>query len=426
MYCIECGKANPPGAKFCAYCGRKLFTGETEPGAEEGQIPSTAPQPESLPRQEETAPAPQEEPAAAQAVPAVQQEASPAREEPAPAAPPAEARPVYERRRPYKTLRPLAENPAQPEREGGKSAPAAAEPAPAAQPEPAVQMPIAQEDVPEELDEQESAREPEEFLWRPENGPTKPLEDLWAETEEGEETPAVREHRIVFPWQRKKEENMVLTSSGTEEMPERRPVIARRRRDTHIPQRIVRPVQREEEDIDLQEEEERQDIFFMRPRKPRGEDSIDDAYVNSRVRTILLSIAFCVCLGAAIWLFATSSGSMFLAGFNLSTDAQAYRDLGDTALSSNQIKRAAEAYYKALSLDPDNYEIALLVGKTQQQIGEYDTAANAYYLCTQLRPTLAEPYEALIRLYEIQGESEKAEYFRELGEANTGQTDLGQ
>lgn len=422
MYCIECGKANPPGAKFCAYCGRKLFTGEAESGTEEGQIPSSAPQPEPLPRQEETAPAPQEEPAAAQAAPAAQQEASSAREEPAPA----EARLVYERRRPYKTLQPLAENPAQPEREGARSTPAAAEPAPAAQPEPAVQMPVAQEDAPGEPDEQESAWEPEKFLWRPENGPTKPLEDLWAEAEEGEAAPAVREHSIVFPWQRKKEENMVLTSSGTEEMPGRRPVIARRRRDTHIPQRIVRPVPSEEEDIDLQEEEERQDIFFMRPRKPRREDSIDDAYVNSRVRTILLSIAFCVCLGAAIWLFATNSGSMFLAGFNLSADAQAYRDLGDTALSGNQIKRAAEAYYKALSLDPENYEIALLVGKTQQQIGEYDTAANAYYLCTQLRPTLAEPYEALIRLYEIQSEPEKAEYFRELGEANTGQNDLGQ
>jgi len=34
LYCIECGKANPEGAKFCAYCGVKLFTGEPVPTVE--------------------------------------------------------------------------------------------------------------------------------------------------------------------------------------------------------------------------------------------------------------------------------------------------------------------------------------------------------------------------------------------------------
>jgi len=41
-------------------------------------------------------------------------------------------------------------------------------------------------------------------------------------------------------------------------------------------------------------------------------------------------------------------------------------------------------------------------------------------MCTKLQPTSPEPYQALIRLYEIQNEQEKAQYFRELGRANAG------
>lgn len=425
MYCIECGKANPEGAKFCAFCGKKLFTGEPLP-AQEPAVQIFAQEPTVCDVPEQPAQSGGERAAVQTAEPEPVKEPAPAPEEPkAPAAentPAPEQRP-YVRARQYRTLQPLMENPAQPGRE-------VKEPVQQIVPEPAAQEAEPQETLPD-------AAEPEIEDWWNEPKrederapqPITPPEDLWADAEEeaeeedlwADEGEPEAKKKFVFPWQKNKDENLVLTSTGTEEMPARKPVIARKKRDTRIPERIVKQEEPEEE-ITADEEEEAQDIFFMRPKRPsrRDEDEIDDAYVNSRVRTILFAIAFVACLFSAVWLFATNSGQMFLAGFNLSTDAEAYRDLGDSALANNQVKRAAEAYYRALSLDPDDYETALLVGKTQQQIGEYDTAADAYYMCTQLNPSAAEPYEALVLLYKSQGEPEKAEYFQDLGEINAG------
>lgn len=411
MYCIECGKQNPEGAKFCAFCGKKLFTGEIGAAGEEN--------------------APEQMAAAAQADIIEEKSAEPVKA--APAQPVQETPAVYQRARNYKTVQPLAENPAQPGRAVKAPVPAAGPVREELQEDIAPEEEIA--DIPAEdevslfaqEDVQEEKTAPpfgeDDLLWR---APNVPDEDWWGDEESEEESVSEPEEKpekkkFVFPWQKSKEENMVLTADGEEEMPARKPVISRKRRDTHIPERIIKQPEPDPEPFDERDDEadeERRDIFFMRPKKParpKEEDTFDDAYVNSRVRTILFSIAFVVCLGAALWLFATNSGQMFLAGFNLSSDAQAYRDLGDSARANNQIKRAAEAYYRALSLDPDDYDTALLVGRTQQQIGEYDKAANAYYMCTQLMPTEKEPYEALVRLYEIQNEPEKADYFRELG-----------
>ncbi|MDO4739766.1 MAG: zinc-ribbon domain-containing protein [Eubacteriales bacterium] len=457
MYCTECGKRNPEGAKFCAFCGKKLFIAEADAPPENAE--------KSVPSQQ---PAETAQPAAAAAeTPA---SCEPAEDKPAP-------QPVRHARAPGgRTIQPLMENPAQPGRTEERPQPA---PAPAEQParpdqpageaeqpaaeaaqplleeepyfarrEPAAEavQPLFEEEEPyfarrepaveavqPRFEEEEPAQTEEENWWNEpprQAQPPLPPEDLWAGADEEPDEPEPRERKkIVFPWQKAKEENTVITSSGTEEMPARKPVIARRKRDTHVPERIILPEEQPDEPEleDEYEEEEPRDIFFMRPKKPRRQedDSIDDAYVNSRVRTILFSIAFAACLFVAVWLFATSSGQMFLAGFNLSSDADAYRGLGDSALANNQVKRAAEAYYRALSLDPQDYDTALLVGKTQQQIGEYDKAADAYYMCTQLQPASVEPYEALIRLYQLQDEPDKAEYFRSIGRANTGVGDLG-
>ena len=464
MYCIECGKQNPEGAKFCAFCGKKLFTGElTQPAGGENAVTADAPAAQRSDNAVRAdAPAAQRSDNAenAAAVPSAQaesvikaetpsvqersqtQNSVPERPQPArmQTAEPAGVQASYARPPRYKTLQPLAENPAQPEREWEKQAFAAAgnaqreslpaddmqqpsifEPADSGRSPSAFepQGPAVTEQEPEDdiaAYEDEAPAPPfgeDGLLWKA----PQPDDNWWGDDEPesaAEPEPAAEKKKFVFPWQRNKEENRVLTADGEEEMPARKPVISRRKRDTHIPERIVKQPEPEA----AFEDEEHEDIFFMRPKKTRraaDEDTLDDAYVNSRVRSILFGIAFVLCLAAAVWLFATNSGQMFLAGFNLSTDAQAYRDLGDSARANNQIKRAAEAYYKALSLDPDDYETALLVGRTQQQIGEYDTAADAYYMCTQLMPTEKEPYEALVQLYEIQNAPEKAEYFRELG-----------
>lgn len=447
MYCTQCGKANPEGAKFCAFCGAKMFQ------AEDVQFPSEKAGEEfgkRLFEREQSAEAdrPQSE-THIQAQETSGQQKTDVKEPPIQAF---EPKPTV-RERMYRTVQPIAENPAQPGRENQpihtpmqpdvnaveRQRPGTEE-IPRHWEEPQFETePFHHEDNKdrkeqefreEEADEDWWPTEPEahneqaEDLWDEPTRPNHASQDTWDDLslDDEEETEPVKKKRD-FSWLKRITPSTVLTSHGTEEMPERKPVIVRRKRDTHVPQRIVKP----QEEADASEEGE-EDIFFMRPKKAkraREDDTIDDAYVNSRVRTILLAFAFVALLFASVWLFATNSGQMFLAGFNLSSDAQAYRNLGDTARANNQIKRAADAYYRALSLDPDDYDTALMVGKTQQQIGDYEKAANAYYKCTKLRPTEAEPYEALIKLYEIQNQTEMADYFRDLGRTNTGKADLG-
>lgn len=50
MYCSECGKQNPEGAKFCAFCGAKL-TAPTAPQPEPKQPAPTQPTPKPDPHQ---------------------------------------------------------------------------------------------------------------------------------------------------------------------------------------------------------------------------------------------------------------------------------------------------------------------------------------------------------------------------------------
>lgn len=192
----------------------------------------------------------------------------------------------------------------------------------------------------------------------------------------------------------------VLTSTGTQKLPAR---AHGNRRDTHIPEMITPRRRTRADDVD---------------------DTYDDAYIDDEpkhgklsafIMTGIVVLAMCVCL----WLFATQSGGEFLAGLNMSDNAQDYYHLGNTARANGQIKRAADAYYSALCLDNDNYDIALLVGITQQQIGEYDKAIKAYYLCTTLDSEKPEPYMYLIKLYTAMGDTASAESFRRLGQQNT-------
>ena len=439
MYCNECGKSNPDGAKFCAYCGARLLA-----AAEETPAPAEA---EPLPPAEE----------AAVDIPAPEQEQGAIQPEPAPERP-APARQVYPAGH---IVRPLADNPAQPARPGDARA-AVAEPAPEPVPEPVTEPAPAPAEGPAPAAEKVAAPfradATDDPFWA-DDGDQKPFSkrfftpkpdddepdelDDWPDEDDeparqpasGGEGQAKERRRFKLPGlspEERRKNNMVLTSSGTEEMPARKPPVSREKRDTMVPERVVPDKKADKRPAPRDDEDDGEDIFFMKTKKkaPRRdireeEDAQDDAYVNSRVRLILAGIAFVVCLSAAFWLFATQSGRVFRAGFGLSDDPAAYRILGDTALANNQVKRAADAYYQALALDPDDYATALLVGVTQQQIGNYDQADRAYQKCISLRPTDPEPYEYIIRLNVARGDEQRAEYFRQLGRQQTGRSDLG-
>jgi tetratricopeptide (TPR) repeat protein len=88
------------------------------------------------------------------------------------------------------------------------------------------------------------------------------------------------------------------------------------------------------------------------------------------------------------------------------------------------VQRAADAYYSALKLDPDNYEYAMLVGKTQEMVGDRDAAIKAYMVCVKLKETAVEPYVRLRDLYKVRGDDQMAENWRAEGYAKTGDATL--
>ncbi|MBO4368372.1 MAG: zinc-ribbon domain-containing protein [Clostridia bacterium] len=513
MFCIECGKHNPDGAKFCAFCGAKLYTGESvnekasTPSAEtlpaasvsqsvlpiQSQPEMTVPH-SALSEQEQTEaiPNPSEEtirenPAAAEAETHTESilggfsETAELPEStqsiPLKAADPVQSvHTVIRPKRQGTILAPVKENPAQPGHSHRSAVQASADAKPVPEPSkpaatPSPESPQSKSSVTMFFEDEDTARNESAddedfgsgskgvlppFLDRvrslfsrkddPEEDPFAELDDEEEEVDELESAfddyvprprkksrdsnlddedlfgPSdsdldfvipdygdnkVRRPRSMLTGLLRSEEDEVLTSSGTAKTPPRGKNRIHQKRDTHVPERI-QPV-----------------------RNRRRDDSYDDddgyyddepGKLRSRLHGFTAAAAVVLIMFVCIWLFATKSGGMFLAGFNMSSKAEDYYNLGESARSGSQIKRAAEAYYKALSLDSNNYEYSLKVGITQQQIGEYETAIKAYYKCTTLKPNEPEPYMYLMKLYTAMGDNERAEYWRRQGQDNTVST----
>jgi tetratricopeptide (TPR) repeat protein len=171
----------------------------------------------------------------------------------------------------------------------------------------------------------------------------------------------------------------------------------------------------------------RKDLFFEDLEMPREnfyDEAAEDRALSRRIKAIV-AIALAVgVLMVTIWLTLTPGGQIVRAQLNLGAPASAYKALGDQDLSGGQVQRAADAYYSALKLDPDNYEYAMLVGKTQEMVGDRDAAIKAYMVCVKLKETAVEPYVRLRDLYKVRGDDQMAENWRAEGYAKTGDATL--
>lgn len=211
-----------------------------------------------------------------------------------------------------------------------------------------------------------------------------------------------------------------ITSAGeavtppSRKPPVRRPPIAAKQRPSNnIPQR--------------KKSRRQSDLFFEDLELP--EDTLYDeiAEEDRLARRIKSAIALLFLAAVAVvvgWLFLTGSGQVFRASLGMGAPASAYKQLGDQARAGGQLKRAADAYYNALKLDPENYQYALLVGSTQDLIGEKEKAIAAYQLCITLRDTAVEPYRLLADLYEQMGQDGLAQTTRQAGYEKTGDSSL--
>jgi len=171
----------------------------------------------------------------------------------------------------------------------------------------------------------------------------------------------------------------------------------------------------------------RKDLFFEDLEMPAEnfyDEVAEERALARRIRAIV-SVALAVgVVMVAVWLMWTPGGQIVRAQLNLGAPASAYKALGDQDLASGQVQRAADAYHNALKLDPENYDYAMLVGKTKEMVGDRDTAARAYMVCVDLKPTAVEPYARLVELYKVMGDSQTAENWRTAGYAKTGDATL--
>ncbi len=315
MYCGECGKQNPEGAKFCAFCGNKLpAVGAAEPAAE-----AAKPAPET-----------------------------------------AKPDPHQAFKRPSgDDVRPMADNPAQPARSGDAK--------PAQPPRPAVQ-------------------------------PAKPAPQ-----------PAVRKPQGA------------ITASGGEVMPpSRAPNVKKASGYSQITHRtpVVSPYAQTKKKSD----EDDEDLFFEAVDEPYDDEGEDNLvrHLKSAIAVLFLVLV----VGTLGWLFLSHSGQMFRAEMGLPAPAEIYRELGDQRATRNELKGAADAYYRALSQDSSNYIYAMLVGQAYEAIGDYETAFKAYQLCQAQRENAPEPYLHLAEIQERNGNAEAGRRWRQMGYEKTGDASL--
>lgn len=110
----------------------------------------------------------------------------------------------------------------------------------------------------------------------------------------------------------------------------------------------------------------------------------------------LLAVTFLVLI---CWLTLSSSGKVFLAGLGITQDAQAYKLLGDQLAENGQTKSASDAYYQALTYDPDNYDYAMLCADAFYALQDKELAAKAAQLAISLEPDERAPYDLLKEMF---------------------------
>jgi hypothetical protein len=474
MYCSACGKKCPDGARFCAYCGERLpeLPPEPAPAAPE---PRQASVDEAAQRAEAPAPAVSEPEPSAPEAPDEPEQAAPEAEEdefdfgeeaPKPAAAPPEdpAHRIFQRPAPIPkaddslTVRPYLANPAQPPR-GSETVHAAVEfedeereAPPARRSERRAKRTLRFDPAEDEEDEGDDVDDADDEWVRPAKPRIRraetPARDDW-----GDEPPVKpardqrsRDDRVYRRPEKSRDEwedEPVKDRFGHKARPASEDRPARPARESALnrlraqgkavtasggmvtpparraPVRSSRPMK--------PRKPRRDDLFFEDleiPRENYYDEAAEDRALSRRIRTIVaLALVLCVAI-VVIWFNWMPGGQVFRARFGLGASASAYKMLGDQEYAAGQIQRAANAYYDALRRDPNNYDFALLVGETQEKVGDRENAAKAYMKCVVLRPTDAEAYKRLVELYTVMGDAEAAKTWREEGYRQTMDPEL--
>ena len=147
-------------------------------------------------------------------------------------------------------------------------------------------------------------------------------------------------------------------------------------------------------------EELEMDEFFDDAEDDDLEEGGVQSFFERNLRGILtlglLAVTFLVLI---CWLTLSSSGKIFVAGLGITQDAQAYKLLGDQFAENGQAKSASDAYHRALTYDPDNYDYAMLCADAFYALQDKELAAKAAQLAISLKPEERAPYDLLKEMF---------------------------
>lgn len=359
MYCSSCGKQNPEGAAFCAFCGKKM----------------TAPQEESQTFIEGELLVPDQE---------------------SHQAPPASHQP-YMRPDPSRLVTPMADNPAQPAR---RSEMRKARSAQAAQPQD-----LEAPEQPAQAAGNGARREPSSYK------SASLQREAPSQAAAARRETAARHGAAGGPDTAR---HGAARDAAGRAVPERKsPVPPRKKADWEAPSTLV-PKRRKRPADDL----------FFEDVEPGDDFEEDDDLMGRRIKSAIAALCLLAVLGFVFWLLVLPGGQMLRAKMGVGAPASAYAALGQQYLSEGSMKRAADAYYDALRLDPDNYDYALQVAQTQEMLGDRETALAAYAKCLSLDPGRPEPYRAVAQIYQQMGDLDRAANALKVGYDSTGDLEL--
>ena len=376
MFCHECGKPNPEGARFCAFCGTRLLSqdaaGQDQPAQPDGETNST--------------PKPTPEPAHG-----VQEEKKAAKARPAHSGEGGQADPHQAFRRPAdpeKLVRPLSDNPAQPAREGARG------PRGAGASERKAGAPVTHKPVQSPAHTGGAA-------------PSRPAQSAARRT-----TGRVGAGHAQGAPQHRAPQGEAVTSSGKYLTPPGRTPTVKKASRFMTPRRVRKDKQ--------------DDLFFddINAEDDFYDDIEEENRLARRIKSLIALVFITAVLGVIIWLFMTGSGATFRASMGLGAPASAYKTLGDQAAEQGLYSQAAESYERALKLDSENYTYAYLVAQSQRLAGNRERANLAYQKCIQLRPNNAQLYRELSQLCQEMGNDQAAKDWLSYGYEQTGDASL--
>ncbi len=260
-------------------------------------------------------------------------------------------------------------------------------------------------------DERFKRPDPSRLVVPLEENPVQPVRRTEARRRRrAEPPPPPRKEPREEPWEESWEDLWEEPREPRRSIPERRaPVIPRKRADRENPNTIVPRKRRVR----------KEDPFFEMDEY----DEVESAY-GRHVKSAVAGLFLLAVLAGIFYLLVMPGGQKLRASMGLGGKAWAHAALGDEYLEGGSVKRAADAYYDALRMDPDNFDYALKVARTQEMIGDRDKALNAYAKCIDLDPTRPEPYTEVAELYRLMGDVERQKNSLKAGFDRTGDTEL--